>query len=164
MREPSGDQIGDTVYYSHRRGVSASNPYLDFDNTRGFGPEHYIARQGMSTLRTDGTPNPDGLYGTYLVKVHYYADHDEDPEEVQPISWTVHWRMLEYCAEPCDDPEVQGWWREGNTGGQLTAANSGSARNIDNNGPEWSDAILIDYPRPDPNAFEVLPSYEVMLP
>jgi uncharacterized protein YfaP (DUF2135 family) len=165
VREPGAEGIsGDTVYYSHRRGFSEVNPYLDFDNTSGFGPEHYIARQGTSTLRSDGSANPEGIFGDYLVKVHYYADHDENAEEIQPISWTLHWRYLAFCAPPCADPEVDGIWSEGSESGSLGAANSGSAHNIDNAGPEWSEGIVIPYARPSLEDWTIPESHEVMLP
>ena len=56
VKEPDGDgKTGDTVYYSHRRGISTTNPFLDLDNTNGYGPEHYIAQNGMKTKYTDGS-------------------------------------------------------------------------------------------------------------
>src|SRR6185503_12076827 len=76
-------RIGDTVYYGHRNGESTTNPYLDLDNTGGFGPEHYIAVDRTKTLYTDLTEAPN-LYGDYTIRIHYYADHDSDSMFVQP--------------------------------------------------------------------------------
>jgi uncharacterized protein YfaP (DUF2135 family) len=166
VREPEGSagQVGDTVYYSHRRGASATNPYLDFDNTSGYGPEHYIARSGMSSLFTDGTANPDGIYGDYTIRVHYYADHDDNDEEVQPISWNLSWRYLAYCVAPCADPESDGLWVEDAASGGLGTANSGAAGNIDSGDGSWSESYTVNYARPNPNDWETPPSHNVMLP
>ena len=164
VREPAGPGVeGDTVYYGHRKGVSDMYPYLDFDNTRGFGPEHYIALNGMRTLYAGGSEAPS-LYGDYTVKVHYYADHDDDPESVQPISWNVRWRFLAFCPDPCDDPEEDGFWEEGSSNGVLTAAASGNCCNIEHSGADWSAPIAISYPQPDPEDWIVPSPSEVMLP
>lgn len=164
VKEPDGEsRIGDTVYYRHRRGVSEANPYLDFDNTRGYGPEHYIALNGMRTLYTDLSPAPS-LYGDYTVKVHYYADHDADPETVQPISWSLDWRFLAFCADPCDDPEDDGFWQEGSTSGVLTAASAANCCHIDHSGGDWSAPVSIAYPQPDLDDWAVPDPPAVMLP
>jgi uncharacterized protein YfaP (DUF2135 family) len=166
VKEPDRDgKTGDTVYFAHRAAFSPTNPYLDFDNTAGFGPEHYIALDGMKTLYTDASEGPN-LYGDYTVKVHYYGDHDDDFETIQPIGWSLGWRYLAFCPDPCTDPEATGIWVEGGAGGGLSAdRNAGTGCcNIDNSGPDWSEAITISYPQPDPNDYIVPPSHDVMLP
>lgn len=166
VKEPDksdGSKTGDTVYYSHRRGASATNPYLDFDNTSGYGPEHYYALSGMKTLYTDSS-QADNLYGTYKVRVHYYADHDSDTETTQPITWGVGWRYLAYCADPCSDPESTGFWLEGSQSGSLSSASSSACCNIDNSGGSWSSAWTIPYPQPTASDWVVPPSTTVMLP
>ncbi|MDM0110983.1 hypothetical protein QTI66_02430 [Variovorax sp. J22R133] len=60
---PPGNQ---TSWYFNRKTVNRMN--LDFDNTRGFGPEH-------TTLATVGTNAGTALAGQYPVAVHYYSDH-----------------------------------------------------------------------------------------
>jgi hypothetical protein len=165
VREPGAvDIAGDTVYYSHRRGVSETSPFLDFDNTSGYGPEHYIGRTGMATLRTDGTPNPDGLYGTYNVAAHYYADHDSDPEEVQVVGYSLSWRYLLFCPDPCEDPATDGVWAEESTSGSLGSANSGAAGNIDNGDASWSAIETFTYLPTDQEGWSVPESHEFMLP
>ncbi|MBT3181967.1 MAG: hypothetical protein HN337_05595 [Deltaproteobacteria bacterium] len=161
----STDYTGDTVYYSHRKGISTTNPYLDFDNTSGYGPEHYIGEAGMSTLANDSsTENPDGLYGDYEFKVHYYADHDSDTETTQPINWTVNYEYMAYCASPCESPKFDGFWVSGSESGALSTANSGNCCNINNTGADWSSAFDIEYPEPDPDDWVIPESRNVMLP
>ena len=166
VKEPDGDgKTGDIVYYSHRKGISMSNPYLDFDNTAGYGPEHYVANQGMVTMYDDGT-EADSLYGDYTIGVHYYADHDSDYENDQPISWNVNWRYLAFCAAPCDDPDSQGFWVTGSQSGALSDADSSQAHpaGFYSGGSAWSGKWNIPYPEPDAADYEVPPSHSVMLP
>lgn len=126
---------GDTVYWSNRKGQSSTNPYLDFDNTSGLGPEHYIAPQGSSTLATNGsTENPNGLFGSYTVKVHYYRGS-------VPITYNLSW---EYCplsnASLCSSSSMI----SGGASGTLSSAGGASnCCNIDNTGSDWSEAYTI---------------------
>ncbi len=165
VKEPNGEsgKMGDTVYYQNRRSSGGGYPYLDFDNTTGFGPEHYIADNGDVTQYADGT-NATSLYGDYTVKVHYYADHDLDTENIQPISWTVNWRYLGFCADPCTDPEATGIWFEGTQGGQLGAASSSTCCDINNSGATWSSSFNINYTAPDPDDYVIPEPADVMLP
>jgi hypothetical protein len=164
VREPSTiDQDGDTVYYGHRRGLSTTNPYLDIDNTSGNGPEHYVAVTGTRTLYTDATQAPN-LYGDYVVKAHYFADHDSNFETTQPISYKLSWRYLAFCPDPCDNPEDDGFWEEGSASGTLTAASAGNCCNIDNTGADWSVEVPISYPEPDPADYVIPDPPGVMLP
>lgn len=156
-------KTGDTVYFGRRRGVSATSPYLDIDNTIGYGPEHYYAINGMKTRYTDGTLSSD-LHGTYRVKVHYFADHDGDSSSTQLIPWFLSYRYLAYCPPPCENPEATGFWVEGSTRGLLTSSRSSNCCSIGNSGPDWSDTITIDYPRPNPNDWVVPPSRDIMRP
>lgn len=164
VKEPAFDgRTGDTVYYSNREGVSSTHPYLDFDNTDGYGPEHYIGKWGMTTLSSDGSSNPKGLYGTYTVGVHYYSDNDGDTEKDQPITWGVNWRYLAYCPGGCENPETDGVWIEGSRSGSLSAANSGTDGSL-GSGPEWSETWNITYDDPEDFNFTAPESHEVMLP
>lgn len=158
-------KTGDTVYFSHRQNSSSANPYLDFDNTSGYGPEHYYATSGMSTLATDATTaNPDRLYGTYTIRVHYYADHDGDDEAENPITWNVNYRYLAYCEDPCSDPENDGFWEEGTFSGGISTPDSSACCNINNSGSSWDSAHEVEYPEPDPDDYVVPASHDVMLP
>ncbi len=144
VTEPGGDSVG----YNHRASVSTVSPYLDFDNRSGNGPEHYIAIEGMSI---PGSSN--GLYGTYNIHANYYADHDEDDDHDQSISWNINWKYLEYCSEPCKDPEMEGFWNEGSSSGTLSSAG------------ENSESIVFNYEKSDPEDWEILPEiHEVPLP
>jgi len=165
VQEPDSDEgdVGDTVYYAHRRGADPAHPYLDFDNTSGYGPEHYLGLPGTTSLYDDGSPAPS-LHGTYTVGVHYYADHDDDPESDQVVPWNVHWRYLAFCPEPCTDPEANGIWREGTRNGVLATASSGQCCNIDDGGASWSSLFTIDYPEPDPDDYAIPDPPGVMLP
>lgn len=166
VKEPNksdGSKTGDTVYFSHRTGTSSTNPYLDFDNTSGYGPEHYYALSGMKTLYTDSS-QADNLYGTYKVRVQYYADHDSDTETTQPITWNVGWRYLAYCADPCSNPESTGFWVEGSQSGSLSSAGSSECCNINNSGSSWSSSWEIPYPQPTASDWVVPPATTVMLP
>ena len=153
VKEPDGPagsgKIGDTVYYSHRRGTSAEHPYLDVDNTSGRGMEHYYAKLETKTLYRNGTEAPN-LLGEYTVKAHYYADHDGDLDRDQPIDWTIRWRYLAYCPDPCANPEKDGRWKEGTQSGRLTDANSGNAGDITHTGADWSAPVTIGYAQEPP--------------
>lgn len=167
-------KVGDTVFWQHRQRTSMTNPYLDFDNVTGFGPEHYYGLVGMKTLYRDGTSSDD-LFGDYKLRVHYYADHKCDAlsgdaatacraEPPQNITWTVAWRYLAYCPDPCRNAENDGFWVEGSKDGSLAQSGSGNCCNIDNNGPDWSEAWMIHYPRPNASEWVIPPSNRVMLP
>lgn len=166
VKEPDGDgKTGSIVYYSYRRGISLTNPYLDFDNRSGFGPEHYLAKRGMVTLYDDGTA-ADSLYGDYTIGVHYYDDSDLDDDADQPISWNVNWRYLAFCAEPCVDPDSDGFWVSGSQSGSLSDADSGQdgPGGFYSGGSAWSAQWNISYPEPDPTDYEVPDSHTIMLP
>ncbi len=145
VKEPGGESVG----YSHRNQVSTLHPYLDFDNTDGYGPEHYMALDGMTI---PGSEN--GLYGTYSIHANYYSDDDEDYEHDRAISWTIKWRYLEYCLQPCEDPEgLDGFWKEGSSGGVLTSVGQNS------------DSIVINYEEADPADYELFPiEHTITLP
>ena len=165
VKEPDGDgKTGDTVYFQNREGTSTTNPFLDLDNTSGYGPEHYIAKNGMKTRYSDGSEST-GLYGDYESRIHYYYDDDEDYEEDQPITWTLSWRYLAFCPEPCDNPETDGFWVTDSRSGSLAVADSGNCCDIDNmSGGDWSSTITISYPEPDLNDYIVPEPPAVMLP
>lgn len=144
VKEPGGDSVG----YSHRAGASTINPYLDFDNTYGYGPEHYIAIEGMSVPGSD-----NGLYGTYTIHANYWSDSDNDYENIQAVPWNIHYRYLEYCPDPCTNPETDGFWNEGSSSGVLTSEGENGAD------------IVLNYEEPDLTQWQMVPpSHDVMLP
>ncbi len=166
VQEPNGSgsgQQGDIVYYSHRRGSSQANPYLDLDNTSGLGPEHYIARNGMVTRYSNGT-SASGITGTYRLGVHYYADRG-GTSPARPAGWTVKWRYLKACDAPCPDVETKGVWAEGEKSGVIgTALSSASGpAGFAAGGPSWSERWDVPYPVPE-SVVTVPPSIRIMLP
>ena len=161
---PTAGKVGDVVYYGNRAYSSATSPYLDFDNTSGFGPEHYIAKQGMATKFTDGSLGTS-INGTYTLGVHYYSWHGDYNAEDKSIGWNVSWRYLSACNSPCSDPETQGLWVTGSRSGSIANGNSGQAgrSGFASGGASWSSKWNIDYPTPQMN-WVVPPSNTVMLP
>jgi hypothetical protein len=170
VKEPDGlantasaGKVGDIVYYGHRQGVSTTNAYLDFDNTRGFGPEHYIVRQGLVTKYTDGT-NASSSAGTYRARVHYYGWSGASSAD-KTIAWTVNWRYLTACNNGCTNPEVDGIWASGTRTGALAAPNSSAdgPSGFYAGGASWSEGWDITVPIPQ-TSWTVPPSNTIMLP
>jgi uncharacterized protein YfaP (DUF2135 family) len=137
---------GRHIYYQNK-GYDSNSPYLDFDNTYGYGPEHYYATDGMKL------PNsPDNnLYGTYAIRVHYYADHDANTESVQPITWSVHVRYLAFKNQQTGD-EI---WEEESFSGYLSSANSGSSDSFSASDSSWSSVHYFTYNQPDPTDYAI---------
>jgi hypothetical protein len=81
--DPTGDF---SAYYHH---TTADGGNLDFDNTTGYGPEHW-------TLNTANTVR----WGSnYVFRVHYYDDHvDPIPGPAIPTEWTVSVLLYEGTA------------------------------------------------------------------
>jgi uncharacterized protein YfaP (DUF2135 family) len=145
VQEPTlGGVEGRHIYYSNK-GSDSNAPYLDFDNTAGYGPEHYYATEGMSL------PNSVDLYGTYEIRVHYYADHDTNTEETQPITWTVHISYLAYKNDQTGD-EI---WEEATVTGYLGTANSYSSGSFDASDSSWSNTYQVIYKAPNPSDYGI---------
>lgn len=150
---------GDTVYWQNKRTSSGNHPYQDVDDTNGYGPEHYFARNGMTTLASNrSTENPDGLYGSYKLKVHYYSGS-------VPISWKLEWRYLAYCASSdaaeCVD---SGFWTTGSQTGTLSTASSSNCCDFDNTGNDWSDEVTVSYSEPTASDYTIPNPNDIMLP
>lgn len=160
---PSAGKTGDIVYYAHRLGTSTTNAYLDFDNTSGYGPEHYIVRQGLLTKYSDGT-NAAASHGLFRARVHYYAWHGDSSAD-RTVPWTVNWRYLTACRNGCLDPEVDGVWATGSRNGQLSQASPSGAgpSGFNAGGASWSEMWTIDVPLPQ-TSWTVPPSNTIMLP
>jgi hypothetical protein len=170
VKEPDGvagsasaGKVGDIVYYDNRKGVSTTNAYLDFDNTSGFGPEHYFGRQGLLTKYTDGT-NASSAVGTYTARVHYFGWSGASSAD-KTIAWTVNWRYLTACKNGCTNPEVDGLWTSGTRTGSLVAPNSSAdgSSGFYASDASWSDGWNITVPIPQ-TTWTVPPSNTVMLP
>ncbi len=146
------EPYGRHIYYSNK-GYDTNGPYLDFDNTYGYGPEHYYATDDMVMYDASSNVMSNDIFGTYQIAVHYYADHDDNDEEDQPITWTVTISYLVLYIEQTGE-EI---WEEVTYNGYLGSANSGSASTFGSGGG-WSEIMtfecfepdLDDYTIPDP--------------
>lgn len=148
------DTTGRHIYYSNKGSSWGNNPYLDIDNTRGYGPEHYYATNEMTL------PNSESLYGIYKFRVHYFADHDSDYDNTQPITWHVTLRYLKFK----DELTGTEYWEENAWSGTRSTASSSGTSNFNNAGPSWDTIYTIDYPQPNPDDYGVLPPPQNNLP
>jgi uncharacterized protein YfaP (DUF2135 family) len=146
--EPSARHI----YYANSGG-NFDAPYLDMDNTYGYGPEHYLATENMTL------PNTTTLYGTYQVRVEYYADHSGS-EETQPITWHLNVRYLAFK----NTNTGQEFWNEESTSGTLTVSDTSGTGNFFNASPAWSATWTITYNQPNPQDYTIPPPPQTHLP
>ena len=157
--EPThGSTAGRHIYYGNKGSSYGENPYLDIDNTWGYGPEHYYATEDMTLPNYQGTGK--SLYGTYKFRVHYYADHDSDYDTTQPITWHVTVRYLKFK----DQISGTEYWEENAWSGVLASANSYDTSNFDNAGASWDTIYTVEYPEPDPDDYGVTPPPQNELP
>ncbi|HUT26909.1 MAG TPA: hypothetical protein VMW85_02535 [Methanomassiliicoccales archaeon] len=147
------EPYGRHIYYSNKA-PDANAPYLDVDNTNGYGPEHYYATDDMSMYDASHTVMSNDLYGDYEIAVHYYADHDSDYDNYQPISWTV---TISYLALYIEATGQEIWDEVTYSGFLGTPGGSGSAHSFAS-GTGWSgimefecyEVALDDYNVPEP--------------
>ncbi len=140
--EPGAD--GRHIYYSYKGDESAGTPYLDLDNTQGYGPEHYYAKYG-STL-----PSANNLYGTYQVRVQYYADKTYE-DTAQTITWHLHVKYLAYQNQQTG----QEFWIEQSRDGVLSTPNNSGTSDFSGGGASWSNIWNIDYSAPNPSDYNI---------
>jgi len=145
---------GRHIYYGNKGSTYDNYPYLDIDNTWGYGPEHYYATEDMTL------PNSESLYGTYKFRIHYFADHDGDDETTQPITWHVTVRYLKYK----DQQTSVEYWEENSWSGTLTVADSYYTSDFYNTGTSWDTIYEVDYSAPDPDDYGVTPPPQNELP
>lgn len=149
--EPTIDnQPGRHIYYQNK-GTEGQYPYLNIDNTWGKGPEHYYAHIN-NTLPNVPTTTPL-LYGTYQMRVHYFSDHDDNPDATQVIDWTLTFRYLAYRIEALNTE----YWIEDIFTGHLSVANTADTANFQNSDSSWSTIWSKNYPEPDPEKYRVPP-------
>jgi len=149
--EPSRNGTEGRHIFYYNPGSDSGSPYLDFDNTAGYGPEHYYATESM---RLPDPSNPGAfttLYGTYQIRVHYYADHDADTESIQPITWHLHIHYLLFK----DTQTNTEYWGDVYYTGYLSTTNSGSAHNFASTDASWSGTYTFQYLQPVPSNFGV---------
>jgi uncharacterized protein YfaP (DUF2135 family) len=152
VKEPTiNNRDGRHIYWMNRGGETSAFPYLDIDDTNGYGPEHYFASENM-TLPNDPA-NTTSLYGTYQIRVHYYTDRDENAEDTQAVPWHLTIKYLAYRHEATNTE----YWIEDVKTGMLYTANAGSASEFDSTDPSWTDVWVFEYPPPDPTRYELPP-------
>lgn len=100
------DPEGNHVYYSNMTAPTGAN--LDFDNTSGYGPEHYT----ISSAEGDRMPE-----GKYKVEVVYYGDYDENYDADRPIPWTITMRWVKMII-PSTGEKI---WESVTKSGTLTS-------------------------------------------
>jgi uncharacterized protein YfaP (DUF2135 family) len=140
------------IYYNNK-GYSSANPYLDMDNTYGYGPEHYYAPEN-STL-----PGATNIYGTYQIRVEYYRDKS-GADTPQTITWHLN---VKYLAFKNDQTGQEYWIQESRSGVLSTPDNTGTSE-FGNGGAAWSSIWTIDYNAPNPADFGVLPPPQNVFP
>jgi uncharacterized protein YfaP (DUF2135 family) len=140
------------IYWSNT-GSGSNNPYLDFDNTHGFGPEHYIAAED-STI-----PGSTNIYGTYQIRVEYYADHS-GADTPQAITWHLNVKYLAFK----DQTTGQEYWVQESRSGALSTPSSSGTGDFESSGPAWSEIWTIQYNAPDPTAYGVPPPPQNVFP
>ncbi len=143
---------GRHIYYGNMGRAGSETPYLDMDNTNGYGPEHYYATEGM-TLPNAPTNDP-WLYGTYKIRVYYYADHDDDPNSTQPITWTANMQYLAYIDE---DAGVEVWIEDSRSGSLSVSGSGDEDETFATDSAAWSSIWTVEYPQPDPSQYDVEP-------
>lgn len=115
------DPTGDFSSYYHRTTVDGGE--LDYDDTNGFGPEHWTLL-GTDTVRWDEP---------YDVRIHYYSDH-QYTEEVPTIA--TRWDINVLLYEGTDRAESY------NFSGVLAYDNS-SNRDHTAAGADWADVCTV---------------------
>ncbi|MEA3357404.1 MAG: hypothetical protein U9Q67_03120, partial [Patescibacteria group bacterium] len=123
------DPEGNHVWYSDMSAPTGAE--LDFDNTSGFGPEHYT----ISSEEGDDMP-----LGDYKIEVVYYADHDDDYDNVQAVPWTVNARWVKMII-PDTEEKI---WEDVTKSGTLTSVS------------QKSHAYTIDYEEPTLEDFDIV--------
>ncbi len=152
------EPYGRHIYYSNK-GYDTNGPYLDFDNTYGYGPEHYYATDDNVMYDSSGAQQSTDIFGTYQIGVHYYADHDDNDEEDQPITWTVTISYLVIYIEATG----QEIWEEVTYSGYLDSADSGSASSFGSGGG-WSEIMTFECFEPDPDDYSIPNPEDVTFP
>jgi uncharacterized protein YfaP (DUF2135 family) len=150
VQEPGTE--GRHIYYNNK-GYSEGNPYLDIDNRVGYGPEHYYATEGMTL------PGSTNLYGTYQVRVNYYADHS-GAEQTQAISWHLSMKYMAFK----DLQTGQEFWVEESRSGVLSTDDSSNTGDFYNSSPGWTDIWTIEYVAPDPQDYGIPPPPQNQFP
>jgi uncharacterized protein YfaP (DUF2135 family) len=147
IKEPTiNGAEGRHIYYLHP-GDTTTNPYLDMDNRYGFGPEHYYATENMTLPQTGSIGPNQPLYGTYQIRVQYYADHDSNSDGIQPITWHLNVRYLAFKNMATG----QEFWSETSYSGYLSVdkyTDGSDPGNFVGSGASWSSIYTLTYVEP----------------
>lgn len=150
---------GRHIYFGNMGEETMSkNPFLDIDNTEGYGPEHYYATNDMTLPNYYGSGK--SIYGAYKFRIHYYYDWDEDDTYTQPITWKVHAKYLAYKDEANDI----NYWEEKIWTGSLTYYEDFGEDSFDTGGYSWSPIYEISYLEPTPADYNIPPPPQNELP
>ncbi|OPY33091.1 MAG: hypothetical protein A4E32_00764 [Methanomassiliicoccales archaeon PtaU1.Bin124] len=141
---------GRHIYYSNK-GSDSNAPYLDFDNTYGYGPEHYYATESMGLPDPSNPGTYTSLYGKYEIRAHYYRDKDSDSENIQPITFHLHIHYLMFM----DEQTGTEYWGDVYYDGYLSSENPYSASNFHSGDASWSGTYSFQYLEPVPSNFGV---------
>ncbi len=159
VMEPTLDGVdGRHIYYNNKGSAGTGNPYQDLDDRNGFGPEHYYASDEMTLPNYVG--GGKSLYGEYQFRVHYYADHDDDWEEFQTLSWYARADYLAFV----DQTTKQEHWQSYSWSGSLSSAGGSTGSNFYTSGAAWSSIFTLDYPAPDPLMYNLPPPPQNTMP
>lgn len=151
IQEPTVNGTPGRHIYYNNKGNTGTNPYLDFDNTMGYGPEHYYATSDMVLPDPSNPTGRTDLHGTYHMKVHYYADKDSDHETYQPITWHLTVEYLVFY----DEANQLEYWGYVEYSGYLGTADSTGASSFSSTGPAWSGEMTFQYLEPSPASYNV---------
>ena len=153
VQEPTiNGTAGRHIYYLNKGATfDYKNPYLDLDNTYGYGPEHYYATENMTLPQTGNVGPGQPLYGTYQIRVHYYSDKDSDSDTTQPITWHLSVRYLAFK----NIATGQEFWSETSYSGYLSAQSTSNTGDFGNAGASWSPVYTVTYAEPVASAFGI---------
>lgn len=156
--EPTIDEEkGRHIYYGNKGSSIDEHPYLDIDNTWGYGPEHYYATDQMTLPNYQESGK--SIYGMYKFRTNYYSDAEDDPYgnppiPTKPVNWNVHVRYLAY-KDPNDGTE---YWEESLWNGILRDyIGWGDPSNFESTDSSWSPIYELYYDQPNPEDYGVPP-------
>jgi uncharacterized protein YfaP (DUF2135 family) len=153
VKEPTiNGTEGRHIYYANKgSSYYQSNPFLDLDNTYGYGPEHYYATENMTLPQTGNVGPGQPLYGTYQIRVHYYSDKDSDYDNTQPITWHLNVRYLAFK----NLASGQEFWSETTYSGYLSAQSTSNTGDFMNSDASWSPIYTVTYVEPVASAYGI---------
>jgi hypothetical protein len=104
-------------------------------------------------------PGATSLYGTYQIRVEYFADHS-GADTPQPITWHLN---VKYLAFKDTGTGQEFWVEESRSGSISTPENSGTSE-FYSSGPAWTNIWTIDYIAPNPANYGIPPPPQNVFP